>query len=90
MFSGRCVFGLRENENTGIGTIPLFGNQSQQNLRWELGLANKLDILCCWVIFRFIITLLLPLIAVNREIGLVIRHTFVDRLCREKVLRQPK
>jgi hypothetical protein len=40
------------------------------------------------MIFRLIITLLLPLIAVNREIGLVIHHTFVDRFCREKVLRQ--
>jgi hypothetical protein len=34
------------------------------------------------------ITLLLPLITVNRERGLVIHHTFVDRFCREKNLRQ--
>jgi hypothetical protein len=40
------------------------------------------------VIFRLIITLLLPFIAVNREIGLVIHYTFVDRFCREKNLRQ--
>jgi hypothetical protein len=33
-------------------------DQPHQNLHWELGLANKLDILCCWVIFRLIITLL--------------------------------
>jgi hypothetical protein len=75
-------------KNTG-SLMPAFtDSQPQQNLRWELSLANKLDILCCWVIFSLIITFLLPLIAVNREIGFVIHHTFVDRLCREKVLRQ--
>jgi hypothetical protein len=63
-------------------------SQPQQNLRWELCIANKLDIFCCWVIFTLIITLLFPLIAINREIGLVIHQTFVDRFCREKVLRQ--
>jgi hypothetical protein len=42
-----------------------------QNLRWELGLANKLDILCYWVRFRLIIFLLLPLIAFNLEIGIM-------------------
>jgi hypothetical protein len=36
----------------------------------------------------FILILLLPLIAVNHEIELIIHHTFVDRFCREKVLRQ--
>jgi hypothetical protein len=36
-------------------------SQPQQNLRWVLGLANKLDILCCWMIFRLIITFMLPL-----------------------------
>jgi hypothetical protein len=69
-------------KNTGSLMPP------QQNLRWELSLANKLDILCCWLIFRLIITLLLPLIAVTRKIGLVIHHTFVDRFCREQVLLQ--
>jgi hypothetical protein len=34
----------------------LTDSQPQQNLRWELGLANKL-----WMIFSLIITLLLPL-----------------------------
>jgi hypothetical protein len=33
----------------------------EHNLCRELGLSNKLDNLCCWVIFRLIITLLLPL-----------------------------
>jgi hypothetical protein len=40
------------------------------------------------MIFRLIITLLLPLIAVNREIGLVIHHTFVDRYYRENRILQ--
>jgi hypothetical protein len=48
--------------------IRLSRCQPQQNLCWELGLTNKLDIFCCWMIFRLIITLLLPLIVVNREI----------------------
>jgi hypothetical protein len=63
----------------------------QQNLRWELGLTNKLDILCCWVIFGLIITLLLSLSAFNREIreiGLIIHHTFVDRFYREQVFQK--
>jgi hypothetical protein len=47
----------------------LFDSQLQQNLRWAVGFAIKLDILCCWMIFRLIITLLLAFIAFNREKG---------------------
>jgi hypothetical protein len=65
-------------KNTGSLMPP---SLTQQNLRWEFDLAKKPDILCCWVIFRLIIPLLLPIIAVKSEIGLVINHTFVDRLC---------
>jgi hypothetical protein len=57
----------------------LADSQPQQNLRWKLGLAN--NILCCWVIFRLLIT-------VAVEIGLVIHHTFVVQFCIVKVLRQ--
>jgi hypothetical protein len=71
-------------KNTGSLTI-LTDSQPHKNLRWGLGLANKLHVLCCWVIFRLIITLLLPLIAFNREMEQVIHHhSFVDRFYREK------
>jgi hypothetical protein len=71
---------------TGLFT-PCSLTSSHKNSRWELGIANKLDTLYCWVTFKAIKALLLPLIAFNREKGLIIHHTFVDRFYREKVLR---
>jgi hypothetical protein len=65
-----------------IAYTILTDSQPLQTLHCKIGLANKLDILCCWVIFR-LITLLLQLIAFNREKKLVIHHTFVDRFYRE-------
>jgi hypothetical protein len=45
----------------------------QENLHWELGLANKLDIFCCWIFFRLIIAL-----------PLIVKHG-LDRFYREKL-----
>jgi hypothetical protein len=68
------IFWSTDSRNRKI--LVRFDHKPWQNLHWELGLANKLDIVCCWVIFILLITLLLQLI----------HHSFVDRFCREKVL----
>jgi hypothetical protein len=41
------------------------------------------DSVCCWVIFRLVITLLLPPIALMRDLGIFDHHTFVHRFYRE-------
>jgi hypothetical protein len=57
--------------NSGSLTPSFTDSQPQQNRRWKLGRVDKLKIICCWMFFRLIMTLLLTLIAFNHEIGLV-------------------
>jgi hypothetical protein len=53
-------------KNIGSLMPPFTDSQPQQTLHWELGLANKLNILCCWMIFRLIITMLFKFLEVYK------------------------
>jgi hypothetical protein len=59
------------DSEAGLEKYWFANSQPQQNFRWKLG---HLLLLFC---------LLLPLIVINRETGLIIHYTFVDRFYRE-------